>query len=117
MKIRIVALAAVLLLVLSIPTYAAVPYSQAVQPQLSFSGTTANCSVNYTKAGSSDYVSLTLTLYQGSSYVDSWSASGTNRVRISETCEVERGKTYRLVLTWSVNGQAQAAVSTTGTCP
>lgn len=117
MKKRIFPFVAILLLVFALSTYAASPYVLKVQPYLSFDGTTARCSVTFTGDDSSDEADLTLTLYQGNTYVDSWSASGTDRVRISETCKVESGKTYRLVLTWSVNGKTQPSVSTTKTCP
>lgn len=38
-------------------------------------------------------------------------------VPISGECLVKKGKSYRLVLTWSINGVAQANQSVTKTCP
>lgn len=62
-------------------------------------------------------ISAKLTLYQGNTYIDSWSAAGTYRVPVSGECTVKSGKTYRLVLTWSINGVAQPSESTTRKCP
>ena len=64
-----------------------------------------------------DRISAKLTLYQGNTYIDSWSAAGTYRVPVSGECTVKSGKTYRLVLTWSINGVAQPSESTTRKCP
>jgi|GEM_PF-7015752 len=64
MKRRMFSLAALMLLVLSISVQAA-QLRAAGNPSLSFSGTTANCYVNYRSASTSDKVSATLTLYQG----------------------------------------------------
>lgn len=114
---RIFPLFAILLLVLALPAHAATPYALKAQPYLSFDGTTARCSVTFTGDDSTDEAYLSLTLYQGNTFVNSWSASGTDRVRISETCRVESGKTYRLVLTWFVNGKTKPSLSTTKTCP
>ena len=66
---------------------------------------------------STDKIEATLTLYQGSRMVDSWSDSGRGSVTIFETCNVENGVTYRLAVSWSVNGVQQVTVGTTKTCP
>lgn len=86
---------------------------QQVLPQLSFSGTTANCSV--TVYGDND-ISVELVLKNGSTVVDSWSGSGRIRVFLSGSHKVVSGKTYTLVATGTINGQAFEA-STSGTCP
>lgn len=84
---------------------------------MDFNGTTATCSVFFKADSTKDKAEATLTLYQGNTYVDSWTDSGTGRVFISESCEVESGKSYRLVLTYSINGVAKPAKAVSGTCP
>lgn len=86
-------------------------------PILSFNGTTAVCSVTCQGSKTTDKIEATLTLYQGSTYVDSWSGSGTRKVTLSGECKVQSGKTYRLEVAYSINGVDQPSVSTTGTCP
>ena len=114
---RVFALAVPLLLLLTLSARAVEPRIPRAEPALDFNGTTAFCSAVCRADGTTDKVSATLTLYQGSTYVDSWSDSGTWRVSISENCEVESGKSYRLVLTYTINGAAQPAKAVTGTCP
>lgn len=117
MKKRILAVVLLLVLALSLSAQATSPRIAAGRPRLSFSGTTASCLVDYKSGNSTDKLSATLTLWQGSTRVDSWTDSGTGRVTISEQCAVKSGKDYKLTLTWSLNGTAQSAVSVTGRCP
>lgn len=88
-----------------------------VRPSLSFSGTTATCSIICRGNSTSDDLDVTLTLYQGNSYVDSWSGSGKGSVVLSKECQVERGKTYRLEVTFFINGVEKPSESVTNTCP
>ena len=117
MRKRVFALAVPLLLLLTLSAQAQETRVLDVAPVLIFNGTTASCSVSFKGDNATDKVSATLTLYQGNIYVDSWSDSGTWRVSISENCEVERGKSYRLVLTNSINGVAKPTKAVSGTCP
>jgi len=110
-------LAALLLLVLSISVQAAQLRAVSNRPTLSFSGTTASCYVNCKGASTSDDLYATLTLYQGNTYVDSWSDSGTGSVFVSGQCAAKSGRDYKLVLSYTVNGQAQSSVFVSNTCP
>lgn len=114
---RVLALAVPLLLLLTLSAQALEPRAVKVEPVLDFNGTTATCSVSFKADSATDKVAATLTLYQSNTYVDSWTDSGTGRVFISESCKVESGKSYRLVLTYTINGAAQPAKAVTGTCP
>lgn len=116
MKKRIILMFAVALLLLTLMAQAVEPRAGGT-PVLDFNGTTAECSVVCKGADTTDWVKATLTLYQGSTYVDSWSGSGTYRVPVSGSCRVTSGKSYKLVLTWSINGVTQPSVTTTATCP
>lgn len=115
MKRRILSLAALLLIALSVTAQAA-ESRMGGNPVLSFDGTTAQCTATCYGRNTSDKVTATLTLYQGSSYVDSWSKTGTYRAYVSGEAEVQRGKTYTLELTWTVNGEEQPPVSVSKRC-
>lgn len=117
MRKRIFPLTVLLLLIFTVSAQATVLRAASANPILKFDGTTAVCSVNYRAANSKDQVKVTLTLYQGNTYVDSWSDSGTYRVSLSGECAVKSGKSYKLVMTHSVNGITKPAVTVSNTCP
>lgn len=117
MKKRVVALMVPLLLILTMSARAAESRSVSIKPELHFGANTATCSVSLKADNTKDKVEATLTLYQGENYVDSWSNSGTGRVFISGSCDVESGKTYKLVVDYSINGVVQLSKTTLGTCP
>lgn len=117
MRRRICVLIALLVLVLTIGVQAVEPRTSDVRPNLSFTGTTANCSVICRGDESNDTVNATLTLYKGTTYVDSWSDSGTGRVTLRGSCKVESGQSYKLVVRYSVNGKSMPSASTTARCP
>lgn len=117
MKRRICVCMALIALALSISVQAVELRYVTARPSLSFNGTTAFCSAFCRGDSSSDKIDATLTLYQGSSYVDSWSGSGKEQVTLSGTCEAVSGKSYKLVVDYSVNGVSKPSVSTTKTCP
>lgn len=117
MKRHILALGILLVLALTVSVQAIEPQAVSSKPVLSFEGTTALCYVKCKGGSDSDTVEATLTLYQGTTYVDSWSNSGKGSVTISEECTVKSGKSYTLKLTYSINGASKPSVSTTATCP
>nr|MBQ6241511.1 hypothetical protein [Lachnospiraceae bacterium] len=73
-------------------------------PQLSFSGTTANCIGQV--AAPACYVTATLSLWQGNTELISWSQSGYHSIYIQESCDVAYGITYTLKLNGTINGVA-----------
>ena len=117
MNRRILAVVAVMLVFSCAVASAATPYALGANPTLSFDDEVAECYVECRGRSTSDKIEATLTLYQGSRVVDSWSDSGRGSVTISETCNVESGVTYRLAVEWSVNGVDQLTVGVTKTCP
>ncbi len=80
-------------------------------PNLTIDGTTAYCEVRYRAGNNDTQISVTLTLKQGSTTIDSWSDSGKGFVIISETASVQKGKTYDLVMNATVNGKSQPEVT------
>lgn len=87
----------------------------ACQPSLSFSGNTAICTGNVSEFGKT--IQATMELKDGSTVIDSWSASGTHSVTMRGTCTVTRGRTYTLSITYMINGVNYGPHSITKTCP
>lgn len=116
-KRRMVLLVTMTIFVLAVSVQAAETRAISNKPNLSFSGMTAYCSTVCTGEGSSDQVDATLTLYQGSNYIDSWSSSGKGRISFSGSHTVKSGKSYTLKLTYSINGISKPSVSATAICP
>ncbi|MGN1157046.1 MAG: hypothetical protein ACI4TK_12790 [Agathobacter sp.] len=117
MKRQVLALVMLVIMALTVSAQAVETRSTGVQPYLSFSGTTAICTVQCKGDSARDEIKATLTLYQGTTYVDSWSGSGTGIVPIYGECTVRSGKSYTLKVTYSINGITKPSVSTTATCP
>lgn len=86
----------------------------AVNSSLSFSGTTANCYGSVTDLNK--YIVATMTLSTGGSTVGSWSGSGWSVVDLSGSCTVEKGKTYSLVISGTVDGVAFSTTPIVKTC-
>ena len=118
MKKRIAPLLMVFLVMLTIMSQTATAVnSRAVtgRPTLKISGTKAYCVGKYSSGNRNDKISMTITLKQGATVIDSWSASGTGSVVISETCTVTAKRTYTLVLSATVNGKVMDDVTVTAT--
>lgn len=96
---------------------AAEPRAVKSSADLSFNGTTAVCTAICIGNSSSDKIEATLTLYQGNTFVDSWNGSGNYSIVVSGEHKVTSGKSYRLELSYAVNGVEKPTVSATGTCP
>lgn len=92
MKKRFFALIAFATMILAISAQALEPRLTEARPTLRFDETTAYCSVICYGESSNDTVDVTLTLYQGTSYVDSWSGSEKGRASLSESCGVSSGR-------------------------
>lgn len=115
MKKRVVPLFIALVMILSISANAAIePRATIIQPVLSFSGTTANCSVLVTSP--TKQINVTLSLWQGNILIDSWSGSGTTVVSVQGTASVVKGRTYTLQATGTVDGEPINAAPVTRTC-
>ena len=113
-----VVFAALLLFLIAIPVSAqATQRSTASIPSITFSGTTATCTVSVNGDSANDSISLTAKLYQGNKCIATWTDSGNGKLRLSRTKTVQSGKTYKLTADVTINGTALATAPTTGTCP
>ena len=99
---RIIAMTLALLLLFSMSVFAAEQRLTVPVPSLSFSGTTAYCSVRV--SDSSSDINVTLTLYRGWSTIASWSGYGRHEVYVSGTAAVKDGLEYRLVASGTIDG-------------
>ena len=117
MKKRCPMMVLIIALILTIGAQAIAPMRASGRPWLTFDGRTAECSASCVGDSDNDWVSATLELYQGSTFVDSWSGSGYGDVYVSGSCDVTRGRSYTLTVNYTVNGVEKPPVSVTATCP
>jgi hypothetical protein len=76
-----------------------------------FDGTEATCTVFITGDRSTDYISATMTLKQGTRVIDEWEDSGYGVLAMEGIAEVTRRKTYTLRVDATVNGVEQPTVT------
>lgn len=104
MKKWMLGLIAGLLLTVALPISASAVEARALTPNvtLRFEGTKAYCST-IVMDGVRD-LEITMTLWNGSTKVGSWSGSGNGYVVLNGTCQVVKGQTYTLIVTGTSNG-------------
>lgn len=106
-----------IVLVISTPlTVSAATYALSIRPQLSFSGTTANCGVTVVGNTMSEHIEVEMKLMHGSTCVATWFADSYGYVVMKETTGVTKGQTYELVVAVTVNGVSKTPVTHSGTC-
>ena len=109
-------LTAIMVLLLSMTAYAAMPRYIRIYPTLNFDGTTANCSAIVIADNSNDEIEATIKLWQGSICVATWPEDGTGNIIFSDTATVTKGKTYNLTVDVIINGVAQPQASASAKC-
>ncbi len=115
MKKRLLPLILVFVILLTLGANAAIaPRGDHLYPQLTFSGSTANCSVTITQPNKQ--IEATLALWKGNRLIDSWPGSGTSVVYISGSASVTPGETYTLKVYGTADGVPFDLVSVSGTC-
>lgn len=103
-------------MLLAVPV-SATPRAKRVVPSLNFSGTTATCKVQVIATSGSDSITADITLYEGSSCIESWTATGTGTLTFTDTVTVKSGKTYTLSVDAVVAGVAMDTAQISKTCP
>lgn len=114
-KIRRLGILLIIGAFLMIPVHAVSARVPVVSPSVTFNGTEATCFVRITADRPADEISATMELWQGNTLIDSWSGTGTWSLKMEKTATVAKGKTYDLVINYSVNGVEKTPVSTTRT--
>lgn len=108
--------AVALLLAMCISVAAVEPRAIGTTPSLTFSGTTANCSV-IVNGESGDEIEAVLSLYRGSTLIDSWPGEGTTAIYISGSASgLTKGVTYTLRVSGTVGGVAISGTPVSATC-
>lgn len=111
MKKKVTVLTVIMAMVLAIPAYAMATRAVDFVPDIVFDGTEATCTVFITGDRSTDYISATMTLKQGTRVIDEWEDSGYGVLAMEGITEVTRRKTYTLRVDATVNGVAQPTVT------
>lgn len=113
---RLISIVLVVVMLMAIPAtaFAAPSRVASATPSLSFSGTTANCKVTIRDSGKA--ISATMSLWDGSTCIDSWSSNGTSLVIISGSHDVEHGKTYTLKVTGTSGSKTLVIESVSKKC-
>lgn len=118
MKRKMLAILIAVLIVTSIPIHALANSSRiiVISPKLSFSDTTATCTLHVTGNYSTDKIQAVLKLWDGNICVKTWYLSGTLSLTFSDTYNVIRNHEYTLTADVQINGVSRPRVSFTGTC-
>lgn len=94
-----------------VPLYTTSVRTVNVVPNIEFKGTQAVCTVQILGNQTTDTITATMTLWQGSQRIGSWNASGAGILRMNRTALVSKNKTYKLTVDYKINGKAQSPVS------
>lgn len=116
MKKRAPILILALLLVLTIPAYAATTRNIINVPGLSYNGTVANCSAIII-GGAKSSIEAEISLWDGSRCVAAWSEEATYKLEFKDTATVTRGRTYTLKVDATIDGTSQPTASVSAKCP
>ncbi len=116
---KFIALMSVLAIVIamSFPVRAANESGAVVIPGLSFSGTTATCSLEVYAPHATDTISASVVLKRGNSTVKQWTnLTDVGYMDFSDTASVSHGQTYTMQVTLSINGITYTVADLTKTC-
>lgn len=85
--------------------------------KLTFDGTTACCDVMIASTDLKGDISAVIKLMDGSTCINSWRKVAYGYLSFTDsTTSVEKGKSYTLTVTYSVNGITKPTLSTSATC-
>lgn len=116
MKAKSVIVSFLLALLLMSTAYAQDIRAASPGAHLFFSGTTATCYVVIPGAHGDDEINATIELRCGSQSIESWTKNSVGFLEFTDYVSVTKGKTYELVVDYTVNGEAQTSISDSGTC-
>ena len=110
-------LAIILLVATPLTAQAATPRTIDVRPKLTYTGTTANCSVLVSADYTYQEIEVTIALWHGNSWIESWEVSGEGYVYWQDTVTVVSGNTYTLTIDATIDGEDLDQVYISQTCP
>lgn len=114
---RVVSILLVAVMLLSASAFALEERVQPMEINLSFSGTTATCTVSAYASNLNQEVSAVIKLYHGNTCLHTWNVSKSGYIEFSETWPVNSGYSYRLTADVTINGTTYATISDSGRCP
>ena len=82
---------------------------------LSFDGNNASCVIQIVGDKMTDEISATMELRCGSDLIASWNGSGSGILKMTKSAAVKKGKTYTMVVSFSVNGTERSPVTISAT--
>lgn len=117
-KLIAVLAALAIVMVMGFSAKAATESGASAFPGLSFSGTTATCSLRVYAPHTTDSIVASVTLKHGSSTVKQWTNLTANGIlNFSDTASVAHGETYTLQVTLEINNVSYTIADITKTCP
>lgn len=114
-KRMICGLLIIAVLLVTVPAYAVTPRAPRIRPGLTFSGTQANCALTVTGDSTTDEISATIRLKNGTRTLATWTVSDTGTLYFSDTATVSRNRTYTLTADVQINGVTHETVSVSET--
>lgn len=105
-----------IVLLLSTSAYAQEQRANSNEADLHFSNTTAYCYVRIYANNSKSNISATIELWSGSQLIGTWEKSTTGSITFSQDVSVEKGKNYKLTVNYTIDGEPQPVLSSSGTC-
>lgn len=115
MKKRMLLLLLALVLGLQICASAVEPKYLTVTPSISFSGSTATCSVYVEETDDNAYIVVTMKLWADNRVLQTWTKTGLGEVELIRTASATKGETYTLEVSVMVNGISKPTRSVTKT--
>ena len=109
-------LAIVLVVAAPLTAQAATPRAATIMPDITFTGTTANCSALIFGDASTDRIEATIKLRTVSACVETWNVSGTGYIDWHDTATVVSGTYYMLTVDVTVNGKSIGQDFVDGVC-
>ena len=115
MKKRFFCMSLILVMLLSVSAHAIQRRSITSVPHLSFDGNNASCVIQIVGDKMTDEISATMELRCGSDLIASWNGSGSGILKMTKSAAVKKGKTYTMVVNFSVNGTRRSPVTVSAT--
>lgn len=116
MKVKVSALTFLLVFLLTNTAYAQEMRIANSCVDISFSGTSASCYVDIAGDKTSDKISATIELTCGNQSIKTWNKTAYGYLLFSDSVSVTKGKTYKLTVNYTVNGNPKTQLSDSGTC-
>lgn len=110
---KIVAFILALIIMLSVPlsAQAATPRILSITPGITYSGSTATCSVRILGNSTSEHIEATIRFWKGNRCLETWQTSGNGFVLFSGTANAIEGNTYQLTVDVTFDGETKPRVS------